>query len=89
MADAAEDAAPGTAAPNALENEVLGGDVEGQHVVGIHLLDDELVLPTRPLEQIHEDLAHLALDGRDEILRVDGVHLDEDRAEAPARADEL
>jgi hypothetical protein len=73
--DAAEDAAPGPRAPDAVEDQALGGHVEGDHVVLAGLGHHELVLARLPGEDVEQDLPHVVLDRVDQVLGL----------EAPAR----
>jgi hypothetical protein len=83
------DLAPGAGAPQALEDHVLDRDVHGHERGRIHLFHHELVVPVGPGHELDEDLAHLLLDGRDQILGLERVQLDQDRAQAMPRPDLL
>ena len=56
---------------------------------GSELLHHQLVFAAGPGEEVEQDLLHVVLDGGDQLLGLEGLQLDQDRAQPPPGADQL
>jgi hypothetical protein len=74
------DLAPAARAPQALDHDVLQADVDRDESLRVDLLHDQLVVAAGPGHEIDQQVFHLLLDGGRQLLRLDRLQLDQDRA---------